>query len=272
MPSWGSLLLALAALVASAAASGCGAPVPRVAVAVPGPRTIPPPFRLALLSDAVVRVVGSAPCTGTLIADDRVLTAHVCVVDARGRDLPPGRIAVELGGDDFPWGEVGVRAVVSPDCGDEPGSGDGGIAILVLSRRLTGVPPALVRLTAPPERGDSFMSYGFGGCAGAGGAAHRAVRSSAPIQSVSPTSFVAPIEGCDGDQGGPIMSYRGEIIGVISERVAGASGRVEPASRVTRVDAWPQVFSAAERVSRGASPAEVRPRCEPAGDERVAPQ
>ena len=39
-----------------------------------------PPFELATPEDAIVRIIGDVSCTGTLIADDRVLTAHHCVV------------------------------------------------------------------------------------------------------------------------------------------------------------------------------------------------
>jgi hypothetical protein len=100
-------------------------------------------------NDGVVRVVGTVSCTGTLIAEDLVLTAHHCVSqrDADGRalsrDIEAEDISVELGGDYLPWGEVGVRAVVSPDCGYRMGHGD--IALLVLSRKLVGIPTATAR-------------------------------------------------------------------------------------------------------------------------------
>ena len=54
------------------------------------------------------------------------------------RDVSAQDINIELGGDYLPWGDVGVRAIVAPDCGYA--SGDGDIAILVLSRHLIGMP------------------------------------------------------------------------------------------------------------------------------------
>src|SRR6185369_13899799 len=100
--------------------------------------------------DAIVRITGDVSCTGTLIADDRVLTAHHCVAarDSAGRALDhderPDQLSIELGGDYLPWGEVSVRAVLAPDCGYNMGDGD--VAILVLSRHLIGIPTATPRL------------------------------------------------------------------------------------------------------------------------------
>ena len=76
------------------------------------------------VQDAIVRVVGEVSCSGTLIADDLVLTAHHCVAerDENGavltRDLQATSVHVELGGDDLPWGEVRVKAIVTPACAD----------------------------------------------------------------------------------------------------------------------------------------------------------
>src|SRR5580693_5599808 len=73
-----------------------------------------PPLALASPEDAVVRVVGpEVSCSGTLVEDDLVLTAHHCVVKrgAHGELTPtllhPGAVQVELGGDYLPWGNVG---------------------------------------------------------------------------------------------------------------------------------------------------------------------
>ena len=100
------------------------------------------PLDPSYADDYVVRVVaGDVTCSGTLIHDDRVLTAHHCVAKrnrvgvALGMDRDPATIRVELGGDYLPWDEVGVRAVVAPPCGYDAGQGD--IAILVLERRST---------------------------------------------------------------------------------------------------------------------------------------
>ena len=79
---------------------------------------------LAEEEDFVVRVVaGEVTCSGALIDDDKVLTAHHCLAK-RGRngemlskDVSADKVVVELGGDHFAWGEVGVRAIITPTCG-----------------------------------------------------------------------------------------------------------------------------------------------------------
>src|ERR1019366_10387523 len=87
-----------------------------------------PSAALASPADAVVRVVGpQMTCTGALIAEDLVLTAHHCVVErtARGefsaKTLAPAALRVELGGDYLPWGNVGLSAVLAPACGEAGG-------------------------------------------------------------------------------------------------------------------------------------------------------
>jgi len=108
-------------LTLALALSGCArlpffgkveAPSPRPASA-PAP-TLPPslqlPFVISNRDDYVVRlVIGSVTCSGTLIEDDRVLTAHHCV-SARSRqgemlprDVAPEDVRIELGGEDLPW-------------------------------------------------------------------------------------------------------------------------------------------------------------------------
>ncbi len=114
----GAWLLAGVAAVALASSSGCGGPAQRPLAAPPvrKPHSIVPAFESVSPRDAIVRVVGDVGCTGTLIADDQVLTARSCVAvhDGAGRPLArdqlPEQLSVELGGDFLPWGEVRVRA------------------------------------------------------------------------------------------------------------------------------------------------------------------
>ncbi|HEY3253225.1 MAG TPA: trypsin-like serine protease, partial [Polyangiaceae bacterium] len=134
--------LALSALALSGCARLFGAPPAAVAVpAALGNQSAPildeaMPPALAKDDDYVVRiVVGSVTCSGALIQEDRVLTAHHCVAahDRDGialqHDVRPDEVRVELGGDYLPWGEVGVRAVLAPSCGYVSGEGD--LAVLV---------------------------------------------------------------------------------------------------------------------------------------------
>lgn len=221
------------------------------------------------LDDAIVRVVAAGSCTGTLIADDLVLTAHHCVVerDARGRMLPvdrdPSGIRIELGGDHMPWGEVGVRQVVSADCGYVQGEGD--VAILVLDRKLIGMPTFVPRLDAPPRLGEQVTPWGFGRCALQQDAIHRQVREGGRIQAASRGVFSARASICPGDSGGPVLDVRRQVVGVVSSSVMDGDPRTRAASYFARIDRFAVLFSAAKEIAGGATPAELPPfrSCEP---------
>ena len=169
----------------------------------------------------------------------------------------PDEIQIELGGDYLPWGEVRVRAVVAPECGY--GSGDGDIAILVLSRHLIGMPISAARIEAPPEKADDIYIFGFGRCALSGDAIHRAVRDAGKIERVYDGHFRAPASICPGDSGGPVYSSRGDLIGVVSASVMDGDDHTQDTSLFTRLDVWSQLFSAAHEISLGASPSELPP-------------
>ena len=263
-------LLGLAA-VAISGASACAAPTQRAVIAIPAARPdgdgrqfrLLPPFELATPEDAIVRITGDVTCTGTLIADDRVLTAHHCVVarDEAGHPLDhdkrPQELTIELGGDYLPWGEAPVRAIVAPDCGYA--SGDGDIAILVLSRHLIGVPTVPIRLEQEPRKGESLRVLGFGRCALSRDGIHRVTRTSSPLQALEPGHLVATAAICPGDSGGPVYGEKGEIIGVVSASVMDGDENTSGLSFFTRVDVWPQIFSAAHEIASGASPGELPP-------------
>jgi hypothetical protein len=230
-----------------------------------------PPVKLATTEDAIVRILSDVTCTGTLIAEDLVLTAHHCVAardgDGRptGKDIDPSAISIELGGDYLPWGEVHVRAIVSPDCGYRSGAGD--IAILVLKRKLIGVSTLIPRLESPPQgpneitsRGENIRPYGFGRCALSRDAIKRVPRQGGSVTGVGTADFVADASICPGDSGGPAMSEKtGEIIGVISSSMMDADDKTMATSFFTRIDIWRQLFSAAQEISNGASPSELPP-------------
>jgi len=223
------------------------------------------PFALATDEDYVVRVVsGSVTCTGSLIEEDRVLTAHHCL-SQRGRagnmldlDVAPEAVRVELGGDPFAWGEVGVRAVIAPTCGYAGGEGD--IAVLVLERRLIGVATRKVQLGDPPQVGTSIAPIGFGRCFFGGSAGARTVRSGGPIQNVWKRDFRVEASICPGDSGGPAVDLgSGEILGVISEAVMDGDPQTRGEAEFTRLDAWSPVFTQAQAVVDGMSQAELPP-------------
>jgi secreted trypsin-like serine protease len=241
---------------------------------------IKPPDDLADNSDeAIVRLVADVTCTGTLIADDLVLTAHHCVVkhDIQGHatriEVKPSEINVELGTTPLAWGEVGVRAIVAPDCGYA--SGDGDIAVLVLSRRLVGVatitPSEIAPRVALPDDpsipAESIEAHGYGKCAAdTSGVVELARRPGRGIEMVTAGSFYGVAAICRGDSGGPAFLVKKgtkgkarepHLVGVTSASVMAADDPATGFSVFTRIDAWPELFNAARQIADGASPGEV---------------
>ena len=223
------------------------------------------PPALADADDSVVRiVVGSVTCSGTLIQEDRVLTAHHCVAarDDSGRmqsqNIRPQQVRVELGGDYLPWGEVGVRAILAPSCGYLSGEGD--LAVLVLERKLVGVATRPVRLDSPPSRQDQVEPVGFGRCALSSDGVHRKHRPGGLIERVSDGRFRLSASICPGDSGGPaVSSSDGAILGVISASAMDGDELTRDRSEFVRVDRWRTLFSYAALVASGVSPSELPP-------------
>jgi len=219
---------------------------------------------LSSKEDYVVRlVIGSVTCSGALIDDDRVLTAHHCV-SARSRDgamlahdVAPDDIRVELGGEDLPWGEAAVRAIVAPTCGHAAGDGD--IAILVLDRPLIGMETRQARIDSAPLLKEAIAPIGFGRCALSTDALHRRKRAVASIDTIADARFRANASICPGDSGGPVMSDHGEVLGVISAAVMDADETTVGRAEFTRLDRFRALFARAEAVSKGQSLAELPP-------------
>lgn len=265
--------LGLAAGLASfvAVAAGCATTTPKLNVrpaakANEDPdRFFPPPIQLAVAEDAIVRLVGpKTTCSGTLVAEDLVLTAHHCVVnlDAHGaftKDLvAPGDMRVELGGDYLPWGTIDVKEVVAPPCGEQGGAGD--VAILVLTRKIIGIVPYTVRLEAAPRSGETLDPAGFGRCVLSPDGIRRTAREGGTVEAVSPATLYMTASVCPGDSGGPVIS-RGshEIVGVVSLSAMDADARTRSPSIMARVDTFRPLFAQARLVADGASKAELPP-------------
>lgn len=223
-----------------------------------------PPIALADDEDYVVRVVvGAVTCSGTLIAEDEVLTAHHCVArrDRNSRplsvDADPYDISVELGGDYMPWAEVGVRYVVAPNCGYTSGYGD--LAILILERRMAGAVTLVPNLDREPELGQVVTPIGFGRCAMSNDGVKRRKRKGGPIDLIVPDRFQLQAAICPGDSGGPALSSDRQIVGVVSSSAMDGDSSTRERSEFTRLDAWRPLFANAERVAQGVSVAELPP-------------
>lgn len=256
------------------AACGCGAfgawapapaPSPRPAAAGDVSADSAPQMGLTSEDDFVVRVVsGAVSCSGALIAEDRVLTAHHCVIAPRTRGeedprrVPPEAVRVELGGDHLPWAEIGVRWIVTPSCGQNGGDGD--IAILVLARRLPGVATGAAELDAVPKLGNSLIAIGFGRCADEGNGIVRRRRSGSSVSRVMDRRFQLQAAICPGDSGGPgIDPKTGRIVGVVSASDMDSDEATPGLSEFTRLDQYRPVFAAAAQIAAGAIPAELPP-------------
>jgi Trypsin len=262
-------LLALTAV----GSTGCLEPLQNGGLAMPAanqgqnpdrPLEISSLMRMAVNKEAVVRlVVDHVSCSGTLISDDLVLTAHHCVSvhDAKGhaieQDVAPEAVSIELGGSHLPWGEVGVRAIVSPDCGYERGEGD--IAILVLSRKLVGMPTFTPHLESPPPKGEAVYPWGYGRCALTHDPVHLVARSGGTIDSLYRDEFLGKAAICPGDSGGPALTINDDLVGVISTSVMDGDERTSGITHYTRLDVWRGLFAAAREISNGASPSELPP-------------
>ena len=239
-------------------------PRPASAPAPNLPPSVQLPFMLSNRDDYVVRlVIGSVTCSGALIDDDRVLTAHHCV-SARSRqgemlshDVSPEDVRIELGGEDLPWGEASVRAIIAPTCGHAAGDGD--IAILVLDRPLVGIETRAARIDSAPTLKESIEPIGFGRCVLSTDALHRRKRAIANIDTISDARFRATASICPGDSGGPVMSDSGEVLGVISAAVMDGDERTVGRAEFTRLDRFRALFARAAAVSNGQSLAELPP-------------
>lgn len=250
---------------------GCGAAKPRpvqparLEVSPESELPLAPNFRLLVPEDAVVRVVSPhASCSGTLIGEDLVLTSHHCVVEKNAvgaftRKVAPARtFRIELGGDYLPWGVARVRTIVAPPCGEAGGGGD--IAVLVLDKKLTGLPTFSVRLDVPPQLGEEVETIGFGRCATSPDAIHRAGRLGGSINGLAGEAFGVVASVCPGDSGGPVITrHRREVVGVISLSAMDGDVRTREPSVMARVDAYRRVFSHARQIADGAHPGELPP-------------
>jgi hypothetical protein len=215
--------------------------------------------------DAVVHVVSKGVgCSGTLITNSLVLTAHHCVVERNAdgeileKDLPASAMEVELGGDYLPWATVKVSALLAPPCGYSGGHGD--IAVLVLARKLMGLSMMSLRLSDAPKLNEPIEPVGFGRCPMSTDGIHRIRREGGPIDKISPFAIFASASICPGDSGGPARSrITGEAVGVVSAGVMDDNDETRDPATFTRIDIWRSLLANAQLVAQGASLSEVPP-------------
>jgi hypothetical protein len=225
---------------------------------------INPPVGLASPEDAVVRVVGpQMTCSGTLVAEDLVLTAHHCVVERGPRGefttamVAASAVQVELGGDYLPWGNVGLKAILAPPCGEAGGRGD--VAVLVLERKLVGM-PTIAMHEDPPRPGQAVAPQGFGRCALSAEGIRRRDREGGTIARVMDGTFEAQASVCPGDSGGPVLdTVTREVLGVVSLSAMDYDESTRSRSVFARVDEMPKLVAYGRLVADGADPGDMPP-------------
>jgi hypothetical protein len=225
-------LLCLAPLVGAA---GCGGESDPEAT-----RTVTEPVTSGALDPgdpAVVRIEGGlAPCSGTLIATDVVLTAAHCV------ELPP--TTVFFGSDAAAAGDrVGVIAHVAHPA-FEAIRVENDVALLLLERPPSAATPAVWMGSAPTGSwvGAEVRLVGFGLAAPGAPAQGEKRAGMAHVDAAGDTDLhltPSPSLPCLGDSGGPVLAGE-RVVGVVSSGDPGCSDH----ARAMRVDAYAGCFIA----------------------------
>jgi len=196
----------------------------------------------------MLRIADEAVCTGSLVAPNLVLTARHCVSHTDetllcapdGHALAGGRIHQDYDAQDIVV-YTGVResalrarargAQLVHDSAKNLCNHD--LALIVLDRDVSGVPLAPLRLTESTRIGEMLTSVGWGLTASGTLPRARMQRTGVLVTDVGPSSETPSHELtvgegiCSGDSGGPALSARGAVVGVVS---SGGNGRYDDAN------------------------------------------
>jgi hypothetical protein len=213
---------------------------------------------LIVLHDSGGQIKGT--CTGTLVAPNLVLTARHCVSDtdegalctksgaalqqgaARG-DLVASSLSIYTGVDavqvaDQPSkaaarGKQIIHESVSTICNAD-------VSFIVLDTSVPGR-VATLRLTGGTREGEVLTAVGWGLTESNNLPGSRQQRTNVQVQAVGPllldaqsqiglgdSEFLVGESICSGDSGGPTLSSKGAVVGVVSRGGGGGSGTPDP--------------------------------------------
>ena len=213
---------------------------------------------LIVLHDTSGQIKGT--CSGTLVAPNLVLTARHCVSDTdEGALCTKGGAALQQGGAraDLRAADLSIYTGVNAvQVADQPNKAaargkqiiheavsticNADVAFIVLDAAVSGRVAAL-RLTGATREGEVLTAVGWGITESNNLPGSRQQRSNVQVQAVGPltldtqsniglgdSEFLVGESICSGDSGGPTLSSKGAVVGVVSRGGGGGSGNPDP--------------------------------------------